>query len=61
MAWCDEKRFPDGYTVENKKLLAFIQQLVMTRRAEKKKRRKATAKKEEFEEMTGRGNRRRPR
>jgi hypothetical protein len=32
-------------------LLAFIQQVVMTRRVEKK-RRKATAKKEEFEEMT---------
>ena len=52
MAWCDEKRFSDGYIVENKKFLAFVQQVVMTRRVEKKKRRKATAKKEKFDEMT---------
>ena len=52
MTWCDEKQFSDGYIVENRKLLAFIQQVVMTRRVKKKKRRKTTAKREEIEEIS---------
>jgi hypothetical protein len=51
IVWCDEKRFSDGYIVENKKFLAFVQQVVITRRVEKKKRRKVMAKKEEFDKM----------
>jgi hypothetical protein len=52
IAWCNEKQFSDGCIVENRKLLAFVQQVVMKRRVEKKKRRKATAKKEDIEEIS---------
>jgi hypothetical protein len=51
MAWCNEKKFSDGYIIKNKKFLAFVQQVIMTRRVEKKKRRKVTAKKEKFDEI----------
>ncbi len=52
MTWCDEKQFSDDYIIENRKFLAFIQQIVITRRVKKKKRRKIITKREEIEEMS---------